>query len=84
MPLAAINTGQMDGVLSPDEIAREIFKFHGEGMVSTPPEGFLTAKQFERFFRLITEKTGYRLNHYKKTVVARRIRRRIPRRDCLR
>jgi two-component system, chemotaxis family, CheB/CheR fusion protein len=77
MPLAAINTGQMDGVLPPEEIAREILKFHGAGMVSLPPESFLTAKQFERFFRLITEKTGNRFNHYKKTVLARRIRRRM-------
>jgi two-component system, chemotaxis family, CheB/CheR fusion protein len=77
MPLAAINTGQMDGVLSPEEAAREIVKFHGAGVVSAPSESFVSSEQFERFFRVIMEKSGYRFDHYKRTVVARRIRRRM-------
>jgi two-component system, chemotaxis family, CheB/CheR fusion protein len=77
MPLAAINTGHTDGVLSPENIAREIIRFHGFGMTAAAPEGFIDAEQFEPFFRLIYEKTGYRFQHYKKTVVSRRIRRRM-------
>ena len=77
MPLAAINTGQMDGVLSPQDIAREILKLYGSGMVTVSPETFVTRVQFEPFYRLIYEKTGYRFNHYKQSVVARRIKRRM-------
>ncbi|MGD0233055.1 MAG: PAS domain S-box protein [Syntrophorhabdales bacterium] len=74
MPLAAINTGQMDGVLPPQDIAREIVKFHSSDAVTVPP---VTPVQFEPFYRLIYEKTGYRFNHYKQGVVARRIKRRM-------
>src|SRR5271157_1744501 len=77
MPLAAINTGQMDGVLSPPDIAREILKLHGSGTVTGPAEAFVSRAQLEPFYGLIYEKTGYRLNHYKQSVVARRIKRRM-------
>ena len=75
MPLAAIDTGKADGVLQPEEIAAEILKLYGA--VSISPEDLITAEDFETFYRLILEKTGYRFNHYKKNVVNRRIRRRM-------
>ena len=75
MPVSAIDTGQADGVLPPEEIAAEILKLYGA--VSIRPEGVITGEDFETFYRLILEKTGYRFNHYKKNVVNRRIRRRM-------
>ncbi len=77
MPLAAISAGQVDGVLSPQDIAREIVRLHGEGALSGPGGDLVTARELEPFFGLIHKKTGYRFNHYKKSVVARRIRRRM-------
>ncbi|HUJ69423.1 MAG TPA: PAS domain S-box protein, partial [Syntrophorhabdales bacterium] len=75
MPLAAIDTEVMDAVLSPADIAREILKLHGSGVVSVTDLASLA--DFEAFYQAISEKTGYRFNHYKKSVVARRIRRRM-------
>ena len=75
MPLAAIDTEQMDAVLPPGEIAREILRFHGSGMVSAAD--LVNAADFEPFYQIVYEKTGHRFNHYKKSVVARRIRRRM-------
>ena len=77
MPLAALGTGQVDAVLTPEEIAREILKFHTSGMVAPSPDGLITPEHLEPFYRLIHEKTGYRFNHYKKSVVSRRIKRRM-------
>jgi len=75
MPLAAIDTGKADGVLKPEEIASEILKLHGA--ISISPEGVITGEDFETFYRLIREKTGYHFNHYKQNVINRRIRRRM-------
>ena len=77
MPLAALGTGQVDAVLTPEEIAREILKFHSSGMVAPSPDGLVTHEHLEPFYRLIHEKTGYRFNHYKKSVISRRIKRRM-------
>ena len=77
MPLAALGTGQVDAVLTPEDIAREILKFHTSGMVAPSSDGLITHEHLEPFFRLIHEKTGYRFNHYKKSVISRRIKRRM-------
>ncbi len=77
MPIAALDTGQIDGVFSPDDMAREIVKFHNSGMVSVPGDHFMVPAHFDSLFRLIIERTGYRFNHYKKNIVARRVRRRM-------
>ncbi len=77
MPLAALGTGQVDAVLTPEEIAREILKFHTSGVVVPPSDSLVTHEQLEPFYRLIHEKTGYRFNHYKKSVISRRIKRRM-------
>jgi len=77
MPLAAIATGQADAVLSPEEIAAEILKFQGLGEAALSHEYPITPNEFEDFFRLLQEKSGLRFNHYKKSVVGRRITRRM-------
>jgi PAS domain S-box-containing protein len=77
MPLAAINTGQIDGVLTPDNIAREILKFHRSGMVSVAVDEFMGPAEFDSLFRLVDERTGHHFNHYKKNVINRRVRRRM-------
>ena len=77
MPLAAINTGEPDGVLAPDNIAREILKFHRSGMVSSSVDEFMSPADFDLLFRLVDERTGHHFNHYKKNVINRRVRRRM-------
>ena len=77
MPLAAFNTGQMDGVLPPEEIAREILKLQGSGMGAVPAGEFMAAAHYDTLFHLVSEQTGYRFNYYKKSVISRRVRRRM-------
>jgi two-component system CheB/CheR fusion protein len=75
MPLAAISTGKADGILPPEDIAREVLK-----LGNTAPAGAdkgVAPDQWETFYRLIREKTGYNFTHYKKSVVSRRISRRM-------
>lgn len=77
LPQAAIDTGQADSILPPNDIAREIVKLVGSGAVTEPPDRLVSPAELEPFFLLIREKTGHRFNHYKKSVVSRRIMRRI-------
>jgi two-component system CheB/CheR fusion protein len=77
MPLSAIGTGQVDGVLPPDEIAREIAKLRKPATGAADADTLIAPEQFETICRLVHEITGYRFNHYKKSVVGRRIRRRM-------
>ncbi len=77
MPLAAIATGLADAVLSPEKIAGELLKLQRLGEAEANREGVISAEEYDSFFRLLQEKTGGRFNHYKKSVVTRRIRRRM-------
>jgi two-component system CheB/CheR fusion protein len=77
MPLAAIATGQADAVLNPEDIAAELLKLQGIGEAAVHRDYSITPEEFDAFFRLLQEKTGSRFNHYKKSVVSRRIRRRM-------
>jgi len=77
LPLAATGTGQVDSVLPPADIAREIVKLLESGAVIEAPDKLLTPLELEPFYLLMREKTGYSFNHYKKSVVSRRIRRRM-------
>ncbi|MGC2062429.1 MAG: CheR family methyltransferase [Thermodesulfovibrionales bacterium] len=78
MPLAAIGIVQTDGVFSPEDIAREILKLHGpDAATPATPGAAITQEEFETFFSLLYGKTGYRFNHYKKSVISRRIIRRM-------
>ncbi len=77
MPLTAIATGQADAVLSPEGIAAELRKLSGIGQAAVSREYPISPEEFSAFFRMLQEKTGSRFNHYKKSVVSRRIRRRM-------
>jgi two-component system CheB/CheR fusion protein len=77
MPLAAIKTGGVDGIHAPEDIAREILKMQDAGVVSVSNADLISPSDLQTFYRLIREKTGYSFDHYKRTVVARRIRRRM-------
>ena len=74
MPIAAIESGQADAVLSPEGIAAELLKLQD---VAVSREHPITLEEFDSFFRILQEKTGSRFNHYKKSVLTRRIRRRM-------
>ncbi len=77
LPQAAIKTGQMDNVLPPADIAREIVKLIRSGVVTEVPDKIIDPAELEPFYLLIREKTGHHFNHYKKSVVSRRIKRRM-------
>jgi two-component system CheB/CheR fusion protein len=74
---AAIQTGKVDGVLPPANIATEIVKLFESGAVTDAPDKLINPAELEPFYLLIREKTGLTFNHYKKSVVSRRIRRRM-------
>ncbi|HUI45973.1 MAG TPA: PAS domain S-box protein [Nitrospirota bacterium] len=82
MPLAAMATGQADAVLSPEDIAAEILKFQGLGEAAVNREYPITPEEFDDFFRLLQEKSDLRFNYYKKSVVGRRISRRMYLQGC--
>ncbi len=77
MPLAAINTGHIDGVLSPEDIAEEILKLYASGMANLSADDLMAPAHFDSLYRVISERTGYLFSHYKRNVVARRVRRRM-------
>ncbi len=77
MPLSAIDTGYVDHIMAPEKIAQEIVTLEfscAEEVCDTEPS---QAEWVREFYRLIGEKTGYRFDHYKHSVAARRIRRRM-------
>ncbi len=76
MPHAAIATGQADAVLPPEGIVAELLRLQGIGQ-ATVVEYPNSQEEFTDFFRVLQEKTGSRFNHYKKSVVSRRISRRM-------
>jgi chemotaxis methyl-accepting protein methylase/signal transduction histidine kinase/PAS domain-containing protein len=77
MPQAAISAVEVDGVLRPGEIAREILKMQETGAAATKRDSLMTPAELEAFSRLVYERTGYRFNHYKRSVVSRGVRRRM-------
>jgi two-component system CheB/CheR fusion protein len=77
MPIAAISTGLVDRILSPSEIASQILKIGSSNMESLIEGTLIGDASFEPIFRLLYERTGNIFNHYKKNVVARRIKRRM-------
>ena len=77
MPLSVIATGQADAVLSPEDICREILKLQDTGAAAAIRDFVIAPEEYDAFFRILLDKTGGRFNHYKKSVVGRRIRRRM-------
>lgn len=76
MPAAAVKSGQVDSVLAPEDICRAIVKM-GTGVAAPSLDSRISASEIDVFYRLVYEKTGSRFNHFKRSVVARRIRRRM-------
>jgi two-component system CheB/CheR fusion protein len=76
MPSAVINTGQVDRVFSPEGIAKEIVKIQARRAASGTGD-LVSQSEFDVLYRIVQEKTGNRFNHYKRNVVARRIKRRM-------
>jgi two-component system CheB/CheR fusion protein len=77
MPLAAINTGQTDGVFPPESIAGEILRFHDSGVTAASDDRFMGPVLFDSLCQMMSERTGHHFDHYKPSVVARRVRRRM-------
>jgi two-component system, chemotaxis family, CheB/CheR fusion protein len=77
MPLAAIGTGHVDTVAQPQEIAREILRFQRTGTAAVQEDHFMTPLLFDSLCKMMIDMTGNHFNHYKLTVVSRRVRRRM-------
>ncbi len=82
MPLAAIGSGQADAVLAPEDIASELGKLQDYARTITSRDEPFTAKECDAVYRILLDKTGSRFNHYKKSVVGRRITRRMHLNGC--
>ncbi len=76
MPLAAVNTGKVDAAFAPEVIAREIVKIDTGSTAAVRPD-LISRSEFDLLYQLVYGKTGNRFNHYKQSVVSRRIRRRM-------
>ena len=66
LPQAAIKTGQVDSVLPPPDIAREIVKLLESGAVTGAPDRLINPTELESFYLLIREKTGLPLQPLQK------------------
>jgi two-component system, chemotaxis family, CheB/CheR fusion protein len=82
MPLAAIATGQVDLVLSPQDIARELARISdlAHPAAPFPPSGEtlqIDESQFQKIFELLKRTSGADFRHYKQPTLKRRIHRRM-------
>lgn len=80
MPLAAIETGAADLVLSPDKMGEEIREIieHPEGAKQfTPVIVSENNQSIETIFRLLTEATGTDFSNYKPSTFCRRLEKRL-------
>lgn len=78
MPIAAIETGQVDLVLSPDKIGEEIKE------ILYHPQSFLSKSQLaeadtgvERVLKLLSHRAGIDFTNYKPSTILRRLEKRI-------
>jgi two-component system, chemotaxis family, CheB/CheR fusion protein len=84
MPASAINSGCVDFVLPPAEIARELVKVSRHPFVLRPAAAGLenwgapgSDNQFNKIFELLRKVTGLDFSSYKRTTIQRRIARRM-------
>jgi len=77
MPRSAIEGGCVDLVLAPKAITEEITKIVGSRIESFEVDQLTTPEHLKAFFDLLFSSTGYRFHQYKKSVVQRRVRRRM-------
>ena len=83
MPRAAIATGAVDFILSPEQIAAELMRLHAhpflKASVADPTEAdaFFSGQHLERLFGLLRSSTGVDFSHYKLPTIKRRLQRRM-------
>jgi two-component system CheB/CheR fusion protein len=83
MPRAAIATGIVDLVLSPEQIAQELIRVGTHPFVVESHEGGdgdalnFTGQQFEHLFALLRSASGVDFSHYKLPTIRRRLQRRM-------
>ncbi len=80
MPRSAINTGLVDFVLSPKEIAEEILNFSHYPTIIPPQEDeefFTDEETLSRIYSILKKVSGIDFTYYKRTTVMRRIERRM-------
>ncbi len=86
MPRSAINTGLVDYVLSPKDIAGELLHYSQYRLIMEPneEEAFLTDEEsFTHIYAVLKKVRGIDFTHYKRTTVFRRIERRMVVNHCL-
>ncbi|MCC7420260.1 MAG: response regulator [Planctomycetaceae bacterium] len=79
MPLATMETGDVDGVMAPEEIPQALVK-HARQLALLPTHGTGRDPEpagMETVFRLLNDAYGIDFSHYKPNTVGRRIQRRL-------
>lgn len=78
MPLATMETGDVDGVMAPEEIPQALVK-HARQLSLLPMHGGREPEPagMETVFRLLNDAYGIDFSHYKPNTVGRRIQRRL-------
>lgn len=86
MPQAAISTGKVDIILSPEEIGKHLldiihdgkFKRADEDDPSAPPgQAYEVNKDIRQILNMLEEKTGTNFNNYKESTIIRRLQKRL-------
>jgi two-component system, chemotaxis family, CheB/CheR fusion protein len=83
MPNAAVATGNVDFVLSPEQIAAELVKLSRQLRLAAPqlpvllPEVLVPQDALATIFALLRSTTGVDFSHYKPKTINRRIQRRM-------
>lgn len=77
MPNSAIESGNIDFILPPNEIYRELLNFVNEEPVKLLENGKIDEKLLDEIFTLVQEQSGNNFNLYKTPTIIRRISRRM-------
>jgi two-component system CheB/CheR fusion protein len=82
MPRSAVNSGSVDYVLAPKQIAREVVRIARLSYARSPITSDKAVPAFEgaalsRVFQMLRRSTGVDFTHYRQTTILRRIQRRM-------
>lgn len=79
MPLAALESGAVDLVLSPDKIGEELREFLSSGVVPTQSTASIIESQgnLDKIFQLLSSRTGTDFSNYKPSTICRRLEKRL-------
>ncbi|MGK7393881.1 MAG: PAS domain S-box protein [Candidatus Cyclobacteriaceae bacterium M3_2C_046] len=81
MPIAAIDSGQADLILSPDKIGKELGKLSNQMDNFNPRQPLNivdeSSTDLEKIFKLLTRKTGTDFSNYKHSTFCRRLEKRL-------